>query len=90
MFVIGAVISNFFSQSYAVYVIIAYIYLMHSITIILGCAMKVKKYLYLDEDVVKAVNKIAVDDNTNLSAIVNKLLLEYLQKNNKNKPRASI
>ena len=45
--------------------------------------MKTKKDLYLDEDVVKAVKKIAIDENTNLSAIVNKLLTEYLQKRHK-------
>lgn len=61
---------------------------MHSITIILGCIMKVKKDLYLDEDIVKIVKKIAIDENTNLSAIVNKLLLEYSQK--KRAPSGSV
>jgi hypothetical protein len=45
--------------------------------------MKVKKDLYLEEELVKTVKKIAVDENTNLSAIVNQLLIEYLQKRHK-------
>ena len=46
--------------------------------------MKIKKDLYLDEDLVKEVKKVAIDENTNLSAIVNQLLIEYLQKKHKN------
>jgi len=45
--------------------------------------MKRKKDLYLDDDIVKAVKKIAVDEDTNLSAIVNKLLIEYLKEKHK-------
>ena len=42
--------------------------------------MKIKKDMYLDEDIVKEVKKLAIDRNTNISAIVNKLLIEYIKK----------
>lgn len=42
--------------------------------------MKRKANLYLEEHIIKTVKKIAIDNDTSMSAITEKLLEDYIKK----------